>query len=144
MNIVGVLSKYSKFIAAAIGAITMAINYGILPHQSQSCVAIIISILTALGVAGVPNSPSTASETKAQLSDHETRLASVEAQLPAIPDMSKAVSAGVVSALRALGHTSDTPPPRTQLKAEAVPDAPDPTKATPADILASVEPTVQT
>lgn len=134
MNIATILSKYSKFIAAAIGAITMAINYGIIPHQSQSYVAIIISILTALGVAGVPNNQST-------ITSLHARVSNIEAQLPTIPDMSSAVTTGVVSAMRALGHTSDAPPQRTQLKEQAVPDAPDPTKATPADILASVEPT---
>lgn len=135
MNVATILSKYAKGIAAIIGAITMAINYGIIPHQAQDYVAIIISVLTALGVTGIPNNQSTVKEL-------HTRVSNIEAQLPTIPDMSKAVSAGVVTALRTLGHTSDTPPPRTQLKAEAVPDTPDPTKATPADILASVQPAV--
>lgn len=136
MNLAAILGKYSKFITAIVGAVVEAINLGLLPHNAQNYVTVAISILTALGVYGVTNGPG-AGPTLTGLSD---RVGNLETQLPKIPDLSNAVSTGVISALRTLGHTSDAPPPRTQLKAEAGPDTPDPTEATPAQILASVEP----
>jgi hypothetical protein len=134
-----ILAKYAKGITALLGAVIEAINLGVIPHQAQNYVTIVVVFLTALGVTGIPNA--TSPDLGTTVADHEARLSSVEAQLPTIPDMSAAVSTGVISALRALGHTSDAPPARTALKEQAVPDAPDPTTASPADILASVEPT---
>jgi hypothetical protein len=51
------IARYSKGIAAIIGVVTEAINLGLIPHSAQNDVTIIVMLLTAAGVIGVPNGP---------------------------------------------------------------------------------------
>lgn len=61
MNIVSLtLQRYSKFIAALIGIASEAVNLSYVPHSVQNGISIAISILTAIGVAGVSNGPAMA------------------------------------------------------------------------------------
>lgn len=54
------VSRYGKFAAAIVGAVTEAINLGIVPSSAQHYVTVIVTILTALGVYAVPNGPTAA------------------------------------------------------------------------------------
>lgn len=49
----------SKFIAALIGAVVVAVSVGLLPASVSGWVAVVSAFLTALGVYAVPNKEET-------------------------------------------------------------------------------------
>jgi len=85
------LGRYSKFIAAVIGAVTEAINVGVLPQSAHNDVSIVITVLTALGVYGVTNTPAT--------NPLEDRINALESQQVALGDLQESFAAGTSAAM---------------------------------------------
>ena len=102
MKPLAALGGYSKFIAAVIGAVTEAINVGLLPKAAHNDVSIVITILTALGVYGVTNIP--------KANPLEQRIDSLEEQQLALSDLQESFAAGTSAAVtQALAPISVAP-----------------------------------
>jgi hypothetical protein len=86
-SLAATLTRYSKFIAAIVGAITEAVNLGYIPHAAQNYVSVAVSILTALGVVGVSNGPAMADGTGIA-----NDLASLKEQIGPLPPKGGLVS----------------------------------------------------
>jgi phytoene dehydrogenase-like protein len=96
-TLAAVLTRYSKFIAAIIGAITEAVNLGYVPDSAQKAVSLAVAILTALGVVGVSNGPALADGT-AIAND----LASLKEQIGPLP-----AKGGLVSVTKHLAQIAE-------------------------------------